>query len=112
MFEEGCEFMFLLTRLFLSAQGQRIKHAYCELYSKLLLPIADKADTELNMPRWVEFVQQLHPKLAEMCLKPKHWTVAFPVLGTVLCVTPREYFNTTWLPLLEANSSRLKDRSV
>ncbi|KAF3938035.1 hypothetical protein ABW19_dt0200649 [Dactylella cylindrospora] len=111
-FEQGCELMYLITKLFLTSQVQRIKHAYCDLYMKLLLPVAAIGDTEFNMPKWVEFIQQLYPRLSEMLLKARHWSAVFPVLGTVLCIMPRDSFNATWLPLLEGNFQKLKDRSV
>ncbi|KAK6544563.1 Cell morphogenesis protein PAG1 [Orbilia ellipsospora] len=111
-FEQGCELMYLITKLFLAAQVQRIKHAYCDLYLKLLLPVAAAGDSEFNMPRWVDFIQQVYPRLSEMLMKARHWPAVFPVLGTVLCIMPRESFNATWLPLLEANFVKLKDRSV
>ncbi|KAF3163796.1 Cell morphoproteinsis protein PAG1 [Orbilia oligospora] len=111
-FEQGSELMYLITKLFLSSQVQRIKHAYCDLYMKLLLPVAAAGDSEFNMPRWIDFIQQVYPRLSEMLMKARHWPAVFPVLGTVLCIMPRESFNATWLPLLEANFPKLKDRSV
>ncbi|KAJ6259267.1 hypothetical protein Dda_6166 [Drechslerella dactyloides] len=111
-FEQGCELMYLITKMFLTSQPQRIKHAYCDLYLKLLLPVAAAGDTEFNMPRWVEFIQQLYPRLSEMLAKARHWPAVFPVIGTVLCIMPRESFNATWLPLLEGNFPKLKDRGV
>ncbi|EWC45356.1 hypothetical protein DRE_00755 [Drechslerella stenobrocha 248] len=111
-FEQGCELMYLITKMFLTSQVQRIKHAYCDLYLKLLLPIAGVGDTEFNMPPWVDFIQQVYPRLSEMLAKARHWPAVFPVIGTVLCIMPRESFNATWLPLLEANFPKLKDRAV
>lgn len=102
--------MLSLASFFNKSHGFRVKHAYCEILSKLLLPIASTAKTELNYPTWQEFVNILHPKLNDMMNKPRHWHTAFPLMGTLLCVSPHEFFTQCWMQLVESNLSRLKDK--
>lgn len=52
----------------------------------------------------------MYPKLNEMMLKPRHWHTAFPLMGTLLCVSPYEIFTQHWMPLVESNLPRLRDR--
>jgi hypothetical protein len=102
--------MVSLAKFFAKSPGWTVKSAYCEIFSKLLLPVAASATTELNHPTWQEFVQLLRPKLNEMMLKPRFWHTAFPVMGTLLCASPYEIFTQCWMPLVESNLPRLRDR--
>ncbi|KAL7273120.1 Cell morphogenesis protein PAG1 [Rhizina undulata] len=108
--QESSDFMVSLARFFIKSHGFRAKRAYCDIFSKLLLPIAATAKTELNHPTWQEFVNLLHPKLNEMLVKPRHWHTAFPLMGTLLCVSPHEFFTQCWMPLVESNIPRLRDK--
>lgn len=102
--------MVSMANFFVKAHGFRAKRAYCEIFSKLLLPIASTAKTELNHPTWQEFVNLLHPKVNEMMTKPRHWHTAFPLMGTLLCVSPNDYFANFWMHLVESNLPRLRDK--
>lgn len=108
--QESADFMVSMANFFVKSQGFRAKRAYCEIFSKLLLPIAPTAKTELNHPTWQEFVNLLHPKLNEMMAKPRHWHTAFPLMGTLLCVSPNEYFANFWMHLVENNLPKLRDK--
>lgn len=52
----------------------------------------------------------LHPKVNEMMTKPRHWHTAFPLMGTLLCVSPNDYFANFWMHLVESNLPRLRDK--
>jgi hypothetical protein len=108
--EESADFMVSLAKFFAKAQGQIVKTAYCEIFSKLLLPVAASASTELNHPTWMEFVNLLHPKLNEMLAKPRLWHTAFPVMGALLCVSPYDVFTQCWMPFVESNLPKLRDK--
>lgn len=110
MLEESADFMVSLARFFANAQSVNVKVAYCDIFMKLLLPVASTAKTELNHPTWQEFVNLLHPKLNEMVVKPRHWHTAFPLMGTLLCVSPPEIFAACWMPLIDSNLPKLRDK--
>jgi hypothetical protein len=46
-----------------------------------------------------------------MAAKPKHWYTAFPLMATLLCVAPADVFSQGWMPLIEANVIKLRDKS-
>ncbi|KAH8809079.1 cell morphogenesis protein-like protein PAG1 [Xylogone sp. PMI_703] len=108
--DQSCDFMISLGRLFQQSHGHRLKYAYCQILDILLLPIAAKANTELNMPKWTQVVQTISPRLALMFAKPRHWPVAFPLTATMLCVSPVETFSMQWLQLVLPLQPKLKDR--
>lgn len=110
--DQSCDFMISLGRFFARAHGHRLKYAYCQALEILLLPIAAKANTELNMPKWAEVLGTIAPRLASMFLKPRHWPVAFPLTGTLLCASPVEAFSTQWLQLILPLQPKMKDRST
>ncbi|KAG4440662.1 hypothetical protein IFR05_003860 [Cadophora sp. M221] len=108
--DQSCDFMISLGRFFARSHGQRLKYAYCQALEILLLPIAAKANTELNMPKWTEVLGTIAPRLASMFIKPRHWGVAFPLTATLLCVSPVEAFSTQWLQLVLPLQPKFKDR--
>ncbi|RFU32893.1 hypothetical protein B7463_g3440, partial [Scytalidium lignicola] len=108
--DQSCDFMISLGRLFSQSRGHRLKYAYCQILDILLSPIAAKANTELNMPKWTQVVQTISPRLALMFAKPRHWSVAFPLTATMLCVSPAETFSVQWLQLVLPLQPKLKDR--
>lgn len=99
-----------LANFFNDSHGPRIKHAYLQIFSKLLLPVAAAATSELNHPTWQVFISKLMPKLSEMIVKPKHWHDAFPVLATLLCAAPPHVFMPSWMPLIEMYQAKLRDK--
>ncbi|KAI9736430.1 MAG: Cell morphogenesis protein PAG1 [Claussenomyces sp. TS43310] len=108
--DQSCNFMISLGRLFARSHGQRLKYAYCHTLELLLLPIAAKANIELNTPKWTEVLGTVGPRIASMFMKPRHWAVAFPLTATLLCVSPAETFAAQWLQLILPLQTKLKDR--
>lgn len=108
--DQSCDFMISLSRFFARSQGHRLKYAYCQALEILLLPVAAKANTELNMPKWTEVLGTVGPRVASMFVKPRHWSVAFPLTATLLCVSPAETFATQWLQLVLLLQPKFKDR--
>lgn len=108
--DQSCDFMISLGRFFAKSHGQRLKYAYCYILEELLLPIAATANTELSAPKWIEFLNTVGPKLASMFVKPRHWSIAFPLTGCLLCISPAETFTTQWLQLILPLQPKLKDR--
>ena len=99
-----------LANFFNDSHGPRTKHAYLQIFTKLLLPVAAEATTELNHPTWQTFIGKLMPKLSEMIVKPKHWQDAFPVLATLLCAAPPHGFMPSWMPLIEMYQGKLREK--
>lgn len=108
--DQSCDFMISLGRFFGKSHGHRLKYAYCQALEILLLPVAAKASTELNMPKWQEVLSTIGPRLGTMFMKPRHWQVAFPLTATLLCVSPAETFATQWMQLIRPLQPKLKDR--
>ncbi|KAK2627690.1 hypothetical protein QTJ16_002336 [Diplocarpon rosae] len=108
--DQSCDFMISLGQIFARSHGQRLKYAYCQALEILLLPIAAKANTELNMPKWSEVLGTIAPRLASMSIKPRHWSVAFPLTATLLCVSSVETFSAQWLQLILPLQPKFKDR--
>jgi hypothetical protein len=108
--DQSCDFMISLAKFFARTHGQRLKYAYCQILETLLLPIAAKADTELNMPKWTEVLRTIGQRLTSMFMKPRHWPTAFPLTATLLCVSPAEIFSNQWLQLILPLQPKLKDR--
>lgn len=106
----SCDFMRSLGRLFFHAHGQRIKQAYCYIFEKLLLPVAANPGCDLSLPKWKEFLDLVHSRLAQMLTKPRHWAAAFPLHVLLLCVSSKENFSAQWLSVITSLPARLKDR--
>ncbi|PHH70844.1 hypothetical protein CDD80_5700 [Ophiocordyceps camponoti-rufipedis] len=109
--EESCDFLASLGRLFDRSRGPRVKTAFCQVLETLLLPIAAKAsNSHLLHPKWSDVVAAIAPRLGQMFLKPRHWTVAFPLTATLLCVSSPDNFATQWLHLILSLQTKAKDR--
>lgn len=109
--DQTCNFMASLGKLFSRSHGPKVKSAFCQILELLLLPIAAKADnSDFSHPRWSEVLATIGPRLAQMFVKPRHWTYTFPLTATMLCVSPPESFGTQWLQLIYPLQPRLKDR--
>ena len=108
---QSCEFLASLGRFFANSHGPRVKAAFCEALDTLILPIAANATNgHLSHPKWGEVISIVSPRLAQMFVKPRHWTSAFPLTATMLCVSPPDSASTQWLQLIRALQPRLKDR--
>lgn len=109
--EQSCDFLVALGRLFNRSHGQRVKTAFCQIIDLLLLGIASKAsNSHLMHPKWMEVVAAIGPRLAQMFTKPRHWTVAFPLTATMLCVSSPDNFGAQWLQLILPLQTKVKDR--
>lgn len=111
--EQTCDFLVSLGRLFTKSHGQRVKTAFCQTIDALLLPIAAKASNSHFMhPRWAEVLQAIGPRLAQMFVKPRHWHCAFPLTATMLCVSFPDNFSSQWLQLILPLQTKVKDRAT
>ncbi|KAL7937928.1 cell morphogenesis N-terminal domain-containing protein [Trichoderma chlorosporum] len=109
--EQSCDFLVSLGRLFSRSHGQRVKTAFCQIIDLLLLGIASKAsNSHLMHPKWMEVVAAIGPRLAQMFTKPRHWAVAFPLTATMLCVSSPDNFGAQWLQLVLPLQTKVKDR--
>ncbi|PHH85579.1 hypothetical protein CDD83_214 [Cordyceps sp. RAO-2017] len=109
--EESCDFLVSLGRLFGRSHGPRVKTAFCQVIEMLLLPIAAKAsNSHLIHPKWAEVLAAIGQRLAPMVMKPRHWTVAFPLTATMLCVSSPDNFGSQWLQLILPLQTKAKDR--
>ncbi|KAK4985393.1 Cell morphogenesis protein PAG1 [Elasticomyces elasticus] len=110
--DRSCDLIQLLASFFAGVHGQHIKYAYCQLFEYLLLPIAGKATSELNVPKWREVMETIKPRLSQMLTKPKHWANAFPLMSILLCVSPLEAFTNQWQQMAMSLQPKLKERST
>ncbi|KKK25189.1 cell morphogenesis protein, partial [Aspergillus rambellii] len=107
---KACEFMRSLARLFVNSHGQRIKQTYCNIFERMLLPIAANPNCDLTLPKWKEFLDLLHSRLPHMLTKPRHWAAAFPLHVLLLCLSTKESFSSQWLSVIQSLPAKLKDR--
>lgn len=111
--EQTCDFLIALGRLFTKSHGQRIKSAFCQIFDVLLIPIAAKAsNSHLMHPKWAEVLASIGPRLSQMHVKPRHWQVAFPLTATLMCVSSPDTYGQQWLQLILPLTPRFKDRST
>lgn len=111
--EQSCEFLTSLGRLFNKSHGQRVKWAFCQILDHLLLRIAAKASNSHFMhPKWAEVIAAIGPRLAQMFMKPRHWSYAFPLTASLLCVSTPDNFGSQWLQLILPLQTKIKDRSM
>lgn len=111
--DQSCDFLVSLGRLFARSHGQKVKSAFCQVLDTLLLPIAAKASNgHFSHPKWGEVISNVSPRLAQMFVKPRHWQSAFPLTATMVCVSPPENSSSQWLQLILPLQPRLKDRSM
>ncbi|KAK1766682.1 cell morphogenesis N-terminal-domain-containing protein [Phialemonium atrogriseum] len=109
--DHSCDFMASLGKLFSRSHGQKVKSAFCQVLEMLLLPIAASANnSHFSHPKWSEVLGTIGPRLAQMFVKPRHWSYTFPLTSTMLCVSPPETFASQWLQLIYPLQPRLKDR--
>ena len=109
--EHSCDMLELLAKFFAEVHGRTMKHAYAELFEHLLLPIAAKATSELNMPKWKEVLSTIQPKITQMLSKADHWPYVFPLQAVLLCVSPADQFATQWLQLVTTFQPKARDRA-
>ncbi|KAI0478763.1 cell morphogenesis N-terminal-domain-containing protein [Xylariaceae sp. FL0804] len=111
--DQACEYLISLGRLFARSHGQKVKSAFCQILDALLLPIAAKAtNAHLMYPKWSEVISSISPRLGSMFAKPRHWPAAFPLTATMVCVSVPENSSTQWLQLARSLQQRLKDGAL
>ncbi|RYP37218.1 hypothetical protein DL767_003037 [Monosporascus sp. MG133] len=111
--DQACEFLASLGRLFSESKGRTVKAAFCDTLDTLLLPIAANASNRhLTHPKWGAVLSSISPRLAQLFVKPRHWAAAFPLTATMLCVSPPDNASTQWLQLIRPLQPRLKDRTT
>ncbi|KAJ1982086.1 Cell morphogenesis protein PAG1 [Dimargaris verticillata] len=111
--EETAQFLLSCTKFFLqAAHGLRIKFAYAEVFTQLLLPIGAVADAEVNFPDWAKSMEMLLSRATKMCTKPRYTAVAYPLMTAVLCASRREVFLAKFMSFLDQAFQRLKDRHL
>ncbi|KAK3990057.1 cell morphogenesis protein PAG1 [Cladorrhinum sp. PSN332] len=109
--DQSCEFMASLGKLFSRSHGPKVKSAFCQVLEMLVLPIAAEAsNADIAHPKWNEVLSTVGPRLAQMIVKPRHWPYAFPLTATMLCVSPSDTFVSQWLQLIYPLQPKLKDR--
>lgn len=109
--EQTCNFMVALGKLLARCHGQKVKAAFCHMLEMLILPIAAQAtSSDLSNPKWAEVLSSISPRLAQIFIKPKNWSFAFPLTAAMLCVSPPETFSSQWLQLVLPLQTKIKDR--
>lgn len=111
-FEEGCEFIEILARFYMHAHGFRIKHAFAHVLSAILLPVAGTASVEVNHPVWADAVRTVLTRAQAMAVRPRYWSVAYPLWTAALCAAPADVFLAQMHACLDAGAARLKDRGA
>ena len=108
--DQSWKFVRSLARMFLVVHGANIKTAYCQLFERLLLPVAAAAMPERNSPAWREVVETIRSKAMQLLGKQKHWLPVFPMLSVLLCASPADIFASQAQSLMLSVQPRLKDR--
>ncbi|ATY60046.1 Armadillo-type fold [Cordyceps militaris] len=109
--EQSCDFLIKLGRLFSKSHGQRVKSAFCHVLDMLLRPVAAKAlNSHLMQAKWADVLSAVGQRVQQMHLKPRHWAVAFPLTATIVCVSPPEVFTSQWLQQIIPLQTKVKDR--
>ncbi|KAF3767414.1 hypothetical protein M406DRAFT_274941 [Cryphonectria parasitica EP155] len=109
--DRTCNFMIALGKLFARSHGQKVKAAFCQMLEMLMLPIAAKASNgDFSNPKWAEVLGHVSPRLAQIFVKPRHWTFAFPLTATLLCVSNPDTFGQQWPQLVYPLQTKFKDR--
>lgn len=108
---ESCDFMRTLARLFAVARGHTIKQAYCSVFERFFTTIASNPSSDLSAPKWREVLDIIGPRLNQLLSKPHRWTVYFPLSALATCVSPKESLVGQWSSTLVGFSSKMRDRS-
>ncbi|CAK7268881.1 Cell morphoproteinsis protein PAG1 [Sporothrix epigloea] len=110
--DQSCDFIIALGNLFSRCHGQKVKTAFCQILDQLLLPVAANAsNSDFARPKWGKVLSTISPRLGRMFVKPRHWTCAFPLNATLLCMSPPDSFGSQWLQLVYPLQTKLKDRA-
>ncbi|RKP38757.1 cell morphogenesis N-terminal-domain-containing protein [Dimargaris cristalligena] len=111
--EETAQFLLSCTKFFVQgAHGVRIRYAYSEVFTQLLLPIGAVADAEVNFPDWAKSMDLLLSRAIKMASKPRYLPVAYPFMTAVLCACRKEVFLAKMPWFLEQAFIKIKDRGL
>ncbi|KAI2637140.1 cell morphogenesis N-terminal-domain-containing protein [Hypomontagnella submonticulosa] len=111
--DQACDFLASLGKLFANCHGQKVKSAFCQILDTLLLPIAAKATNKhFSYLKWSQVLSNISTRLASMLVKPRHWVSAFPLTATMLCVSSPENLSNQWLQLVRTVQPKFKDRAM
>ena len=108
--KESCDFMHTIGQFFVNSHGQAIKHAYCQVFERLVFPVAASPNPQLGTQRWKDFLSTINSRLTQMLVKPRHWHDAYPLSTLLLCASPLDIFATQWLSVATSLQAKLKDR--
>ncbi|KEP47702.1 cell polarity protein [Rhizoctonia solani 123E] len=107
-FEEGAEFMEMLSKSFFNAHGTRLKIAFAKSLVDILHPIGKTAQAEVNHPGWAKAIDLIYPKAREMIAKPRYFAVAYPLVISALCVAPQDFFAKNWMSCIDLSVAKMK----
>ncbi|KAJ3339164.1 Cell morphogenesis protein PAG1 [Gonapodya sp. JEL0774] len=110
--EESADFIETLAHHFHNAHTQRTKHAYAEVLVELLEPIGAQATADVNVQQWAKAVEALYSRTLKLAGKPRHYSVAVPLLATVLSVAPKALFLNNWGTFVDFFLTRLKEKTL
>lgn len=111
-FVQSCEFLQALAQLFADSHGPRIKQAYCATFDALLGQVTSRFDLTEHEPKFKELVGILNPRINQMLTKMRHWASALPTSINLLCLSPFDTFNSTWLSQMNGLSNKLQNRAT
>ena len=131
-FEEGAQFVQLLTKFFCHSKSHTNVYAYADVLSSLLLLLVPKLTAEANHPLWVEAIAQIYAKAHRLWQALVHsasalalsylprnaygveensdWDMLLTLMTSALCVSAKELFASRWFGLIEANAGKFKPK--
>ncbi|ODQ67100.1 hypothetical protein NADFUDRAFT_5283, partial [Nadsonia fulvescens var. elongata DSM 6958] len=109
--DDSAEFLLSIGKFFSFCEGQRVKLAYADILTQLLLPISNIATAEVNHPTWQEATKLIFTKGIGLLPKLRYWFSAFPLVTTILAVSPQDFFAENWINVLESSVSKLKEKN-
>lgn len=132
-FEESAEFVQSLAKFFEKSNNETIVFAYCEVLSKLLLPLASILTAETNHPTWVEAIEKIYDKAlaiwknvnktlnSNLMVKVSNgsqnvinfnnsWAYSIHLMTSALSVSRKELFSDSWFEVIENNAFKLKPK--
>lgn len=106
------DFLVILGNLFADAHGPRIKQAYCQLFERLLIPVAGSPESFQANLSWSEFISTLNSRLGSMLSKVRHWNSSFPLSILLTCISPVDAFMNQWPTLVTTLGTKLRDKAT
>lgn len=140
-FEESAEFMASMAKFFDRANNESIIMAYCEVFSNLLMPLANILTAEVNHPTWVEAIERIFKKAYRIwhnVIKNNNallassnnmgsisssntintpysynnsWGYSVNLMVSTLSVSTKQFFSENWFKIIEENMFKLKQKT-